>query len=91
MFSRGTSIAILFALCVCTFAASSPAGAEEERWPSDVDQEAAELEGRVLEVQRKRAVARLHGKTEEAKKLDKEFDELQKQHIELLRDSGQID
>lgn len=88
---RVITIGILLGLCGVTFVRPTPAVAEEPLWPSDMEQQLADVGERVLEVQRKRAVARLHGREEESKKLDKEFDELQKEHLQLLRDLGQID
>jgi type II secretory pathway component PulK len=86
MLVRGIMLAALLAAAI----AGGPVRAEEEMWPSEAEERLEQVEADLVDLQVKLAVARLNDKKDDVEKLGKQFDEIQKERLKLLRDTGQI-
>jgi TolA-binding protein len=84
MTMRGFLVAAMLA------ALASPVHAKPVVWPSDAEARLQEIEDQLIDVQRQRAVARLHNKSDDLEKVEKKFKELQKERVQLLRDTRQL-
>jgi type II secretory pathway component PulK len=86
MLVRRVMLAVLLASAI----AGGSVRAEEEMWPSEAEDLLEKVEADLVELQVKLAVARLHDKKDDVEKLGKQFDEIQKERLKLLRDAGQV-
>ncbi len=76
--------AVVVALALILFPLRAT-GTELPYWPSDQEERLRAVESELLDVQRERGAARRHRDEETAKELDKKFNELQKERVQLLR------
>jgi Spy/CpxP family protein refolding chaperone len=88
-FTKRTRVAALsIALSLCAASVPVVSADEAPKWPSEQEQQLKQADKQLLEVQRARFRALFGNDKEEAKRLDRQFKELQKERNQLLQATG---
>jgi hypothetical protein len=79
------------ALLAAPRAALSDETTSEVYWPSDMEKRLSTVEDDIVSLIRNRAAARRRKDREEVKRLDERLKDLEKEQVQLLRDTHRID